>query len=95
MQGVIAGASPSALESAPVKLPEELTKSKPKLETNLVAGVPPPEILERCEFLEPLSDAALSDYQWLVGNMPKSGSGFMHLIEDISSIFRTLRSKWN
>ncbi|XVF00012.1 hypothetical protein REPUB_Repub03eG0249600 [Reevesia pubescens] len=46
-QGVIAGASPSALESAPIKLPEELTKGKPKLDTNLIGGVPPPEILER------------------------------------------------
>ncbi|XWS49407.1 hypothetical protein CRYUN_Cryun12cG0000800 [Craigia yunnanensis] len=92
-QGVIDGASPSALESAPVKLPEELTKGKPKLDTNLVAGVPPPEILERCEFLEPLSGATLLDYQWLIDNMPKSGPGFMHMIEYISSIVRKLRSK--
>ena len=92
-QGVIAGASPSSLESAPVKLPEELTKGKPKLDTNLVAGVPPPEILERCEFLEPLSDATLSDYQWLIDNMPKSGPGFMHMIEYISSVVRKLRLK--
>ncbi|XWS64382.1 hypothetical protein CRYUN_Cryun05aG0000100 [Craigia yunnanensis] len=92
-QGVIVDASPSTLESAPVKLPEEFTKCKPKLVANLVAGVPPLEILERCEFLEPLSDATLSDYQWLIDNMPKSGLGFMHMIEYISFIVRTLRLK--
>ncbi|XP_022756433.1 uncharacterized protein LOC111304174 [Durio zibethinus] len=92
-QGVIGGASPSALESTPVKMPEEFTKGKPKLETNLIAGVPPPEILERCEFLEPLSDIALLDYQWLIDNMPKSGAGFMHMIECISSIVRKLGLK--
>ncbi|PPD89822.1 hypothetical protein GOBAR_DD13240 [Gossypium barbadense] len=87
-QGITAGASPAALDSGPVKLPEELTKGKPKLDSNLVAGVPPPEILERCEFLEPLSDATLSDYQWLIDNMPKSGPG---IIDHVSSIFGTLR----
>ncbi|XP_017972734.1 PREDICTED: uncharacterized protein LOC18606951 isoform X2 [Theobroma cacao] len=92
-QGVIAGASPSALESVPVKLIEEITKGKPKLDTNLVAGVPPPEILERCEFLEPFSDATLWDYQRLIDNMPKSGPGFMHMMEYISSIIGTVRLK--
>ncbi|MFQ6626926.1 hypothetical protein Gotur_006243 [Gossypium turneri] len=87
-QGITAGASPAALDGGPVKLPEELTKGKPKLDSNLVAGVPPPEILERCEFLEPLSDATLSDYQWLIDNMPKSGPG---IIDHVSSIFGTLR----
>ncbi|XP_021286443.1 uncharacterized protein LOC110418131 [Herrania umbratica] len=92
-QGVIAGASPSALESVPVKLPEEITKGKPKLDTNLVAGVPPPEILERCEFLEPLSDATLRDYQRLIDNMPKSGPDFMHMKGHMSSIIGTLGLK--
>ncbi|GMY05097.1 Spermidine/putrescine-binding periplasmic protein 1 [Fagus crenata] len=62
-QEVIPGASPSALESAQVEVPTELTKGKPRLDTNLIAGVPPPEILARCEFLEPLSDCTLSDYR--------------------------------
>ncbi|XVE65437.1 hypothetical protein DITRI_Ditri07aG0180600 [Diplodiscus trichospermus] len=92
-QGVIAGASPSTLESAPERLPEELTTGKPKLDTNLIAGVPPPEILERCEFLEPLSDATLSDYQWLINNMLKSGPRFLYITEYISSIIQTLRLK--
>ncbi|GAY65701.1 hypothetical protein CUMW_243150 [Citrus unshiu] len=40
-QEVIPGASPSALESTLVKLPEELLKGKPSVDTNLIAGVPP------------------------------------------------------
>ncbi|KAH9753715.1 Receptor-like protein 13 [Citrus sinensis] len=58
-QEVIPGASPSALESTLVKLPEELLEGKPSLDTNLIAGVLPAEILARCEFLEPLSEATL------------------------------------
>ncbi|KAH9753655.1 spermidine/putrescine-binding periplasmic protein [Citrus sinensis] len=46
-QEVIPGASPSALESTLVKLPEELLKGKPSLDTNLIAGVLPAEILAR------------------------------------------------
>ncbi|KAH9753764.1 spermidine/putrescine-binding periplasmic protein [Citrus sinensis] len=46
-QEVIPSASPSALESTLVKLPEELFKGKPSLDTNLIAGVPPTEILAR------------------------------------------------
>ncbi|KAH9753693.1 spermidine/putrescine-binding periplasmic protein [Citrus sinensis] len=57
-QEVIPGASPSALESTLVKLPEELLKGKPSVDTNLIAG-----------FLEPLSEATLSDYEWLVANL--------------------------
>ncbi|KAK9215141.1 hypothetical protein WN944_007144 [Citrus x changshan-huyou] len=68
---VILSASPSALESTRVKLPEELLKGKPSLDTKLIAGVPPAEILARCEFLEPLSEATLSDYEWLVANLQK------------------------
>ncbi|OMO93735.1 Bacterial periplasmic spermidine/putrescine-binding protein [Corchorus olitorius] len=94
-QGVIPGASPSAMESVPFKLPEELTKDKPKLDTNLVAGVPPPEILERCEFLEPLPDRTLEDYQRLIDNIPKSEVSFMRIIEHISSVIRTLRLKFS
>ena len=71
-QEVIPGASPSALESTLVKLPEELLMDKPSLGSNLIAGVPPAEILARCEFLEPLSEATLSDYEWLVANLQKS-----------------------
>lgn len=76
-QEVIPGASPSALDSAPAEVLEELTKGKPRLDTNLIAGVPPPQILARCEFLEPLSESTLSDYQSLIHSMQKSKHGLV------------------
>ncbi|KAJ4729107.1 putrescine-binding periplasmic protein-related [Melia azedarach] len=49
-QEVISGASPSALESSTLsEMSEELLKGKPSLDTNLIAGVPPPEILARIQ----------------------------------------------
>lgn len=68
-QEVIPGSSPSSLEEVPKEL--LLTKGKPKLDTNLIAGVPPPKILVNCEFLEPLSESAWLDYQWLISHMQK------------------------
>ncbi|XP_034202188.1 uncharacterized protein LOC117617053 isoform X2 [Prunus dulcis] len=76
-QEVVPGASPSALDSAPPEVLNELIKGKPRLDTNLVAGVPPPQILARCEFLEPLSDSTLSDYQWLIASMQKNRDGLI------------------
>nr|GLL48769.1 uncharacterized protein LOC109153154 [Ipomoea trifida] len=67
---VIPGATPYALK-APIEVSADRERGKPKLETNLVAGVPPPDILTKCEFLEPLSDKALSDYQWLISSIQK------------------------
>ncbi|XP_050272754.1 uncharacterized protein LOC126715938 [Quercus robur] len=88
-QEVIPGASPSALESAQVKMPAEFTKGKPRLDTNLIAGIPPPEILARCEFLEPLSDSALSEYQSLISTMQKPGHGLIQGMHHyISSVIR-------
>ncbi|GAY33399.1 hypothetical protein CUMW_275050 [Citrus unshiu] len=80
-QEVIPGASPSALESTLVKLPEELLEGKPSLDTNLIAGVLPAEILARCEFLEPLSEATLSDYEWLVVNLQKPAPVLMKRVQ--------------
>ncbi|KAL5550790.1 hypothetical protein UlMin_000966 [Ulmus minor] len=85
-QEVIPGASPSALENPPVELPKELTKGKPRLDTNLIAGVPPPDILAKCEFLEPLSDSTLSDYQWLVASIQKSDRGLIHKMHHFISL---------
>ncbi|KAK1307301.1 hypothetical protein QJS10_CPA10g01294 [Acorus calamus] len=74
---VIPGAAPSAIDGPrPVK-PEELTERKPKLDTNLSGGVPPSDILAKCEFLEPLSDKALDDYQWLISHMQKRSGGWI------------------
>ncbi|XP_048230281.1 uncharacterized protein LOC8280097 isoform X2 [Ricinus communis] len=93
-QEVIPGASPSALESTPVEVPEELTRGKPRLDTNLIAGVPPPEILSRCEFLEPLSDAQLLDYKWLIASMQQPGPNLIHRIHPyISSLVRSVGRK--
>lgn len=37
-----------------------------KIETNIVDGMPPQEIVAKSEFLEPLSEKAVADYQWLL-----------------------------
>ncbi|XP_058085826.1 uncharacterized protein LOC131233206 isoform X1 [Magnolia sinica] len=86
-QEVIPGASPLSLEDIPVKEGSlEFSKVRPKLDTNLVAGVPPPEILAKCEFLEPLSEATLMDYQWLIAGMQKQGRGWIEsMLHGISS----------
>ncbi|GKC46276.1 putrescine-binding periplasmic protein-related protein, partial [Tanacetum coccineum] len=79
---IIAGASPSAFDNnTPVPKSKNLTKNKPKLDTNLISGVPPPDILTKCEFLEPLSDSTILDYQWLIGSMQSPNNGFMHKLQ--------------
>nr|XP_043628186.1 uncharacterized protein LOC122599699 [Erigeron canadensis] len=82
---IVAGASPSALDNSPVPKPNYLSKNKPKLDTNLVSGVPPPDILPKCEFLEPLSDAASIDYQWLIASMHAPAHGFIHKFQNCMS----------
>lgn len=88
---VIPGASPSAIEGSLVREPEETKKSRAKLDTNLVSGVPPPEILSKCEFLEPLPEATLLEYQLLIDTVRKQreGHGLKEKLEDIFSSFRT------
>ncbi|KAL8209930.1 hypothetical protein R6Q57_006662 [Mikania cordata] len=78
---IVAGASPLAIDHTHVPKSKNLSKNKPKLDTNLVAGVPPPDILKRCEFLEPLSDSASLDYQWLIASMQNPNHGFMHKLQ--------------
>ncbi|CAN6269162.1 unnamed protein product [Urochloa humidicola] len=86
-QDVIPGASPLYLENPVPEVPQDKNKRKPKLETNLVRGVPPPEILEKCEFLEPLSGKALEDYQWLVSRMQRPRLDlFGNVMQKISSV---------
>lgn len=82
------GALPSALEDIPS---EVLPKDAPKLVTNLVSGIPPPEILLKCEFLEPLSEEALSDYIWLISTMEKPGRGLIQQI--FATVFHATRMK--
>ncbi|XP_030472131.2 uncharacterized protein LOC115690043 [Syzygium oleosum] len=92
-QGVLPGAVPQALNSTIVEMPKELAKvNRPKLDTNLVAGAPPPHILNRCEFLEPLPDATVSDYEWLIRSMQTSGPGFIErLLLKMSVVMRVLQ----
>lgn len=94
-QEVIPGASPSSLtNNASVEELKDPTKGKPKLDTNLIAGVPPADILEKCEFLEPLSDTAFADYQWLIAGMQKTRLGFVEQIwQRFSSIFQVFLHK--
>lgn len=86
-QDVIPGASPLHLESPVPEVPQDKNKRKPKLDTNLVRGVPPPEILERCEFLEPLSGKALEDYQWLMSRVQRPRLGlFGNMLQKMSAV---------
>lgn len=84
-QQVTPGASPFALEHLPVEPSQQSTKG-PKMETNLIDGVPPPEILSRCEFLEPLSEKALEDYRWLISSMQKPRRSWIRSILDNISL---------
>ncbi|XP_047341066.1 spermidine-binding periplasmic protein SpuE-like [Impatiens glandulifera] len=84
---VIPGGSPSSIENSSLQLKEEEEAGKLRLDTNLIAGVPPPHILARCEFLEPLSDSTMSDYQTLLARMHQqpcqSGLGFQQIVQNM------------
>ncbi|KAK6129835.1 hypothetical protein DH2020_036421 [Rehmannia glutinosa] len=91
---IIAGASPISLEPSVEEPQERSSKGRPKLETNLVANIPPAEILSKCELLEPLSDDALSDYQWLMRNLQKPSQSIMNRLRfSVSSAVATFRSR--
>ncbi|KAK7386828.1 hypothetical protein VNO78_27165 [Psophocarpus tetragonolobus] len=86
-QEVIPGASPSHLQGYSANVPVELTKGRPRLNGNLVDGAPPPDILQRCEFLEPLSNSTLSDYHWMLTSIREPGHGFIHkMYQNIISV---------
>ncbi|KAL5214656.1 hypothetical protein ABZP36_003808 [Zizania latifolia] len=85
-QDVIPGASPLFLENPVPEVAQE-QKRKPKLDTNLVRGAPPPEILEKCEFLEPLSEKALDDYRWLISRMQSPRRGLLgNVLQRMSNV---------
>ncbi|KAF6168788.1 hypothetical protein GIB67_012186 [Kingdonia uniflora] len=101
-QEVVPGASPSSLEvNSPFEASHDLLPSKdnePNFDTNLISGVPPPEILAKCEFLEPLSEASLNDYKWMLANMQKPRNGLIqnlqfHVVSMVQSLFSKVRSK--
>ncbi|XP_040866212.1 LOW QUALITY PROTEIN: uncharacterized protein [Glycine max] len=88
-QEVIPGASPSHLQGHSANVPVELTKGGPRINGNLVDGAPPPDILERCEFLEPLSNSTLSDYHWLLTSIQEPGHGLIHkMYQNIISVVK-------
>ncbi|KAK4401065.1 Spermidine/putrescine-binding periplasmic protein 1 [Sesamum angolense] len=90
---IIAGASPISLKSM-VEGPQKRRNGGPKLDTNLIANIPPAEILSRCELLEPLSEDTLSDYQWLIQSLQKPHHSIMNrLTRSISSTFPAFWSK--
>ncbi|KAJ7518041.1 hypothetical protein O6H91_21G052100 [Diphasiastrum complanatum] len=39
--------------------------TRPKFDTNIIAGLPPSEIISRSEFLQPLHHEAIANYEWL------------------------------
>lgn len=45
---------------------EEKLKSVVNMDTNIVQGIPPDDVVAKSEFLEPLSDKGIADYQWLL-----------------------------
>ncbi|XP_048559017.1 uncharacterized protein LOC125539572 [Triticum urartu] len=86
-QEITAGASPLFLENPAPEVLQDQNKKKPKLESNLVREVPPPEILEKCEFLEPLSDKAVGDYQWLMSRVQRPRGGLLgNVLQRISTV---------
>lgn len=92
-QEIIPGASPISLKPS-VEQPQQRARGRPKLETNLVANLPPTEILSRCELLEPLSEDALSDYKWLISSLQKPKPGIVDRLRfSLTSLIPTFWSK--
>lgn len=90
---VVPGTSPNTLGSS-VKVSEKLTRGRPKLETNLIAGVPPSDILAKCELIEPLPEKTLSEYRWLINSVQKPESSLAdRLMNRISSLAHSLLCK--
>ncbi|KAL3498118.1 hypothetical protein ACH5RR_040850 [Cinchona calisaya] len=76
----IPGASPIVFEDL-VQGSENISKGRPKLETNLIACIPPPEILARCEFLEPLPEETMADYKYLTDSIKKPKHSVMQTLQ--------------
>ncbi|KAH9292601.1 hypothetical protein KI387_042210, partial [Taxus chinensis] len=69
-------------------------KGEPEFDTNLVAGVPPADVLQKCEFLEPLSVKQRLDYEWLFTRKRKGKGGLRSSVwQFLEGIQENLRSK--
>ena len=76
-QEIIPGSPPSALGHISNSKHQGIIRANPGKEVNLVSRVLSPEVLVRCEFLEPLPEKALMDYQWLVAQMRRPPRSWM------------------
>lgn len=86
---MVPGASPSLLQGHSANVSVEFKKGRPRLNTNLIEGAPPPDIVERCEFLEPLSNSTVSDYHWLIASIQEPGHGLIHKMQQyIASVVK-------
>lgn len=69
----------------------EESESAIDMDTNIVKGVPPDEVVAKSEFLEPLSDQGVADYQWLLST-PVEGVGwpgsFAEFVKGLAAGFR-------
>lgn len=63
---VFVGASPLAWSEKIGAETLEKSKSAVSMDTNIVQGMPPDDVIAKSEFLEPLTEKALTDYQWLL-----------------------------
>lgn len=67
---------------------KEADDSRISIKTNIVQGMPPLDIIAKSEFLEPLSEKALADYQWLMSS-PLDVQGWPNnLIEFVKGSFQ-------
>eukprot|EP00252_Welwitschia_mirabilis_P019157 TRINITY_DN4367_c0_g1_i1.p1 TRINITY_DN4367_c0_g1~~TRINITY_DN4367_c0_g1_i1.p1 ORF type:complete len:640 (-),score=123.91 TRINITY_DN4367_c0_g1_i1:379-2298(-) len=48
--------------------------------SNVVSGMPPPEILSKCEFLEPISSATYKDYEWVLARPVEDKQSWYNLV---------------
>jgi len=98
---VFVGASPlawsektGAAETLKDLVPEigaEKSKSVVNTDTNMVQGMAPDEVVAKSEFLEPLSDKGVSDYQWLLSapvDVVGWPSSFSEFLKGIAASFR-------
>ena len=82
-QGVYAGASPLSYVNDRELLKDDrddriitrvINSRGPNFDTNLIEGIPPKSSMEKSEFLEPLSDKAILDYEWLFAQVREQES---------------------
>ncbi|KAK4787992.1 hypothetical protein SAY86_019311 [Trapa natans] len=82
LQTVLPGAIAPSIDGALLNAPRDISNAKqPKLDTNLIGGVAPPEILSRCEFLEPLPESTTSEYKGLMLNLQTTGQTLIEKLQ--------------